>query len=115
MSGEIAEPLECRPWQPEDGPAPTVWSWPAGDRPALWVWSRGDWRYAAVQARHTYPDGSVIYQVAIDCDGSTSVVSRSYPWPQPGLRPARTSKSEPSSSGPPTLTRGRGPAVDAAS
>ncbi|OEJ21071.1 hypothetical protein BGK67_34830 (plasmid) [Streptomyces subrutilus] len=110
----MTEPVESRPWRPEDGPAPKVWSWPAGDRPALRVWSCGAWRYAAVMARHDYPDGRVIYQVAVDLDGSTTVVPRAYEWPQPALRLAHPSQSEPSASGPPTLARGRARSIDSA-
>ncbi|WP_329438732.1 hypothetical protein OG906_34340 [Streptomyces sp. NBC_01426] len=29
------EPVALRPWGPQDGPAPRVWTWPAGDRPVL--------------------------------------------------------------------------------
>ncbi|MGW6410473.1 hypothetical protein ACWF95_25235 [Streptomyces vinaceus] len=107
MSTTLTEPVESGPWRPEDGRPPTVWSWSAGDRPALWVWSCGAWRYAAVMARHDWADGRVIYKVAVDLDGSTSTVSRFYPWPQPGLRRARGSGSDPSASGPPTLAAGR--------
>lgn len=111
----MTEPVESRPWRPKDGPEPKVWSWPAGDRPALYVWSTGAWRFAPVMARHDWPDGRVVYQVAVDLDGSTSVVSRSYAWPQPGLRLARRSGSQPSDSGPPTLADGpRQRAIDAA-
>lgn len=38
MAVELTEPVENRPWRSEDGPRPTVWSWPARDRPALYVW-----------------------------------------------------------------------------
>ncbi|RSS94271.1 hypothetical protein EF903_06960 [Streptomyces sp. WAC05292] len=111
---ELTEPVENRPWRSEDGPRPTVWSWPAGDRPALYVWSRGRWRYAPVHARQDWQDRTV-YQVAVDLDGSTSVVARSYTWPQPGLRVAHRSRSQPSSSGPPVLAaRGGAARIDGA-
>ncbi|MEU8434562.1 hypothetical protein AB0F18_16885 [Streptomyces sp. NPDC029216] len=103
MSTTLTEPVESRPWRPESGPRPRVWSWPAGDRPALWVWSCGAWRYGVVMAKHDYADGRVIYKVAVDLDGATSTVSRFYAWPQPGLRRAHGSGSEPSDSGPPIL------------
>lgn len=109
---ELTEPAESRPWRPEDGAASRVWTWPAGDRPALFVWSCGKWRYAPVMARQDRADGRTVYQVAVDLDGSTSVVSRSYAWPQPGLRVARRSWSQPSDCGPPVLAR-RGHAIDA--
>lgn len=101
----MTEPVETPPWNAETGPAPVVWSWPAGDRPALKVWSMGRWRYAPVRARQDWPDGTVVYQVSVDLDGSTSVVPRSYAWPQPGLRVAHGSQSQPSASGPPLLAR----------
>ncbi|MFD9419489.1 hypothetical protein ACFWC9_32955 [Streptomyces goshikiensis] len=50
--------------------------------------------------------------MAVDLDGSTSVVSRLYEWPQEGLRVARRSWSDPSDSGRPTLAR-RDRAIDA--
>ncbi|KPI33238.1 hypothetical protein OV450_1326 [Actinobacteria bacterium OV450] len=98
VNSDVTEPVETPPWSAQTGPAPTVWTWPAGDRPALYVWSQGRWRYAPVRARQDWPDGTVVYQVAVDLDGSTSVVPRSYAWPQPGLRVAHRSRSEPSSS-----------------
>ncbi|MER6392797.1 hypothetical protein ABT236_30580 [Streptomyces sp. NPDC001523] len=111
---EPVEPVALRPWSPVDGPVPRVWTWPAGDRPALAVWSCGAWRFAPVTSRHDYADGRVVYQVAIDLDGSTSVRSRLYEWPQPGLRVARRPVSKPSDSGPPVLAVRRRPAIDAA-
>ncbi|MFD4933365.1 hypothetical protein [Streptomyces virginiae] len=113
MSGETtapAEPVESRPWNGH-GQEPTVWTWPAGDRPALYVWSLNQWRYARVHARQDWPDGKIVYQVAVDLDGSTTTVSRSYPWPQPGLRRAHGSQSAPSDSAPPVLTSRRRAAV----
>ncbi|WP_329438804.1 hypothetical protein OG906_34110 [Streptomyces sp. NBC_01426] len=111
---EPVEPVALRPWGPQDGPAPRVWTWPAGDRPALAVWSCGAWRFAPVKSRQDHADGRVVYQVAIDADGSTSVLSRLYQWPQPGLRVARRSVSAPSDSGPPVLAVRRRAAIDAA-
>ncbi|AWI32629.1 hypothetical protein [Streptomyces tirandamycinicus] len=89
------EPEQAPPWRPEDGPAPTVWLWPAGNRPGLFVLVNGRWRYAVVQARHDYPDGRVSYQVEVDVHGSTSITSRSYWWPQEGLKAAHGSTVEP--------------------
>ncbi|MET9603155.1 hypothetical protein [Streptomyces sp. NPDC006459] len=114
MSTTLTKPVESRPWRPEDGPQPRVWNWPPGDRPALYVWSQGRWRYAPVLARHDRTDGCVAYQVSVDLDGSTSVVARTYAWPQPGLRQARRSGSEPSDSGPPTLAAGRRRGIESA-
>ncbi|MCX5078727.1 hypothetical protein OHA84_00845 [Streptomyces sp. NBC_00513] len=108
------EPVALRPWGPQDGPAPRVWTWPAGDRPPLAIWSCGAWRLAPVKARQDHAGGRTVYQVAIDLDGSTSVVSRLYEWPQPGLWVARRPVLKPSDSGPPVLAGRRRPAIDAA-
>ncbi|MFE6185535.1 hypothetical protein ACFQ6U_14020 [Streptomyces sp. NPDC056465] len=92
----IPEAQPAAPWRPEDGPRPTVWVWPRGDRPALRVRSAGRWRYAKVVARQDWSDGTVRYQVEVDLDGSTNVTVLTYQWPQPGLRTAHGSASEPS-------------------
>ncbi|MFE6522282.1 hypothetical protein [Streptomyces sp. NPDC057794] len=92
----IEEPQPARPWRPEDGPQPEVWTWPAGDRPALEVWSGGRWRYAPVRQRQNWADGTVRYQVEVDLDGSRSVRTRTYQWPHEGLRVAHASGSQPS-------------------
>nr|WSX47566.1 hypothetical protein OG409_00370 [Streptomyces sp. NBC_00974]WSX54290.1 hypothetical protein OG409_38540 [Streptomyces sp. NBC_00974] len=85
---EITEPVEARPWRPEDGPQPRIRTWPGMGRPALYVWSAGSWRLAAVLARQDRADGRVIYQVDVDLNDSLLVVYRAYEWPQPGLRVA---------------------------
>ncbi|MGI5143853.1 MULTISPECIES: hypothetical protein [unclassified Streptomyces] len=54
-------PEPARPWRPEDGRQPVVWTWPRSDPPALWVRSGGAWRYATVMARQDWADGSVVY------------------------------------------------------
>ncbi|WP_433860217.1 hypothetical protein [Streptomyces kronopolitis] len=110
MSDEtIPEPTEARPWrQPEDGPEPKVTTWPPGDRPALRVWSHGKWRYAPVMARQDWADGRVFYQLSVDLTGGTSVTARMYQWPQPGLRVAHGSSSEPVS-GAAAVARGEMP------
>lgn len=95
MSDILSEPIEARPWRPEDGPHPMVWAWPPGDRPAFWVWSRGAWRWAPVRARQDWPAGRTAYQVLIDLDGTTSVKARTYWWPHPGLVVAHRSSVEP--------------------
>ncbi|MGW2496202.1 hypothetical protein ACWCV2_17090 [Streptomyces pseudogriseolus] len=92
----IPEPEPSRPWRTEDGPPPEVWTWPLGDRPALRVWSAGAWRYASVRARQDWPDGTVRYQVEVDLRGDTTMVTRTYVWPQEGLRVAHGSGAEPS-------------------
>ncbi|MET8717405.1 hypothetical protein ABZV52_30015 [Streptomyces sp. NPDC004735] len=91
----IPEPEQARPWRPEDGPWPQVWVWPRGDRPALRVWSAGRWRHASVVARQNWADGTVRYQVEVDLQGTTEIATCTYQWPQPGLRAARGSRSEP--------------------
>lgn len=91
VDDEIPEQAEERPWRPEDGPPPAVRTWAAPDSPALWVRSRGRWRWATVRARQDWADGRTTYQVLVDLDGSTTMVTRSYRWPQPGLRAARRS------------------------
>ncbi|MFF4543679.1 hypothetical protein ACFY1J_05440 [Streptomyces sp. NPDC001406] len=92
----IPEPEAARPWRPEDGPKPEVWTWPNADRPSLKVWSAGAWRSARVMARQNWADGSVRYQVEVDLRGDTMVTIRTYQWPQPGLRKAHGSGSAPS-------------------
>ncbi|KUN37688.1 hypothetical protein AQJ30_15500 [Streptomyces longwoodensis] len=88
-----AEP--ARPWRPQDGPRPTVWTWPRTDRPALRVMSGGQWRHASVIARQDWADGTVRYQVEVDLRGDTATRIALYQWPQPGLAVARRSAHEP--------------------
>ncbi|WP_406368780.1 hypothetical protein OG788_02200 [Streptomyces sp. NBC_00647] len=76
VSEERAGLEPARPWRPEDGPRPVVWTWPATDPPALWVWSRGSWRWASVAARLDWADGRRAYTVTVDLDGSTTVTHR---------------------------------------
>ncbi|MGW2550055.1 hypothetical protein [Streptomyces sp. NPDC001635] len=94
----IPEPEPARPWRPEDGPQPVVWTWPTSDPPALWVWSGGAWRHATVMARQDWADGTTYYQVSVDLHGDTSVTTRLYRWGQPGLRVAHRSSLQPSRS-----------------
>ncbi|MEU7228869.1 hypothetical protein [Streptomyces chrestomyceticus] len=92
---EIEEPEQVPPWR--DGPRPRVLTWPAGDTPALYVSVRirGQEQvlYAPVRARLEYPDGSAECHVDIDLGDGT--VHRAYRWPQPGLRIAHRSRSQP--------------------
>lgn len=94
----MREPEQARPWRTEDGPRPVVWTWPRGDRPALQVWSAGQWRNAPIAARQDWADGTVRYQVEVDLRGTTEVTVCTYQWPQPGLRVAHGSRSDPSRS-----------------
>ncbi|MET9528193.1 hypothetical protein [Streptomyces coeruleorubidus] len=91
---DIPEPAVARPWRPSDGEQPRVTTWPPGNRPALRVWSHGAWRYAPVRARQDWADGRVFYQVEIDLRGDTTVVTRMYEWPQPGLRAPRAPRQQ---------------------
>jgi hypothetical protein len=59
------------------------------------VGSHGRWRYAVVEARQDWSDGRVFYRVSVDLRGDTSVTSRLYQWPQPGLRVSHGSHSAP--------------------
>ncbi|MFI9031132.1 hypothetical protein [Streptomyces sp. NPDC053560] len=68
----------------------------AAHRPARRViGSGGTWRWAEVTAQHDLSDGQVRYQVDVDLSGTTQVTSRTYAWPQEGLRVARRSTSTP--------------------
>jgi hypothetical protein len=96
VTDSVPDPVEARPWRPDDGPPPHVWTWPRTDPPALLVRRLGRWRWGTVTARQDHADGRVVYQVAVDLDGSTSVTTRLYAWPQPGLRVGRRSASQPS-------------------
>ncbi|HET6857186.1 MAG TPA: hypothetical protein VFH94_08840 [Streptomyces sp.] len=98
MSATIPEPVPSRPWRPEDGPRPQVWTWPPTDRPVLEVWLAGAWRTARVLARQNWADGSTHYQVQMSLLGDEAVTIRKYRWPQPGLRAAHASGSQPSTS-----------------
>ncbi|MFB0617239.1 hypothetical protein [Streptomyces sp. AGS-58] len=91
----IPDAQPARPWRPEDGPQPAVWTWPRTDRPALWVMSAGQWRHASVVARQDWPDGTIRYQVQVDLVGDTTARILTYQWPQPGLRVARRSSVQP--------------------
>ncbi|MFK4227562.1 hypothetical protein [Streptomyces sp. NPDC019890] len=54
-------------------------------------------------------------QVSVDLDASTTVVSRSYWWPQEGLRVAHRGSADPTDSQTPTNTTiPRGRALDSA-
>ncbi|MFF9819418.1 hypothetical protein [Streptomyces sp. NPDC014006] len=95
MDDEVPDAVTARPWCPQDGPKPVVWTWPSTDPPALWVRAAGRWRRAVVRARQDWPDGRVIYQVLVDAEGTGSKGSRAYPWPQNGLRVAHRSALAP--------------------
>ncbi|MFK4122337.1 hypothetical protein [Streptomyces longwoodensis] len=75
----VLEPEVARPWRPEDGPRPKVWTWPRTDRPALWVWSHGAERYALIVAKQEWAHGTVYYQVEIDPHGDRRVGMRLAP------------------------------------
>ncbi|WP_455362361.1 hypothetical protein [Streptomyces sp. SYSU K21746] len=50
-------------------------TWPHTDPPALLVRSRGRWRWGPGPARQDRVGGTVVYQVAVDLDGSTSATT----------------------------------------
>jgi hypothetical protein len=92
VSGEIAEPVQARPWRQEDGPEPTVKVYPHVGYPVVEVWSAGQWRRARVRARQMWarsakwPNGRLVYQVDVDLLGNATVRMVAYEWPQDGLR-----------------------------
>ncbi|MFF1284313.1 hypothetical protein ACFVY4_26675 [Streptomyces sp. NPDC058299] len=94
-SHEVPEAEPARPWRPEDGPRPVVWTWPRADPPALWVGAHGAWRWATVTAKQVWGDGTVYYQVTVDLRGDTTATVCLYRWPQPGLRVAHRSGCQP--------------------
>lgn len=49
--------VKSYPWHPDDGPPPTVTTWPPGRGPALYAWDGRRWRYSPVLATHAYRDG----------------------------------------------------------
>ncbi|WP_455357156.1 hypothetical protein [Streptomyces sp. SYSU K217416] len=65
-------------------------------RPRCWSARAAGGAGAPVTARQDRADGTVVYQVAVDLDGSTSATTRLNAWPQPGLRVGHRSASEPS-------------------
>lgn len=81
----LDEPIEVRPWDESQGPAPRATVYPRGGEPALWVRAGGGWRYAVVRQRSDWADGRVVYHVAVSLDG-VSTVRRAYWWGQPGVR-----------------------------
>ncbi|MFZ4240869.1 hypothetical protein ACOZGD_37615 [Streptomyces murinus] len=94
---DIPEPVQARPWRPQDGPWPKVTVYPATKRPVVQVWSGGQWHRGEVHARQTWrpsrawPRGRLVYQVSADLTGDfRGRRLLSYEWPQPGLRAAET-------------------------
>ncbi|MGA4803629.1 hypothetical protein [Streptomyces lavendulocolor] len=93
MSDSVPDAVEARPWVPADGHEPLVRTWPAGDRPGMRVRLGGRWRRGVVAARMEWPD-RLVYQVTVSMGGGVTS-TRTYRWPQPGLRAAWRSASEP--------------------
>ncbi|MEV7004792.1 hypothetical protein AB0N62_45715 [Streptomyces sp. NPDC093982] len=62
MGDDVAEPVEARPWRPEDGRQPFVRTWPSRGPLALWLWSKGRWRWATVMARQDWAVGRIAYR-----------------------------------------------------
>ncbi|WP_432189830.1 hypothetical protein [Streptomyces sp. Tue6028] len=95
MTSPVQDAVEARPWQEGDGPRPVVVTWPRTDPPALFVRIAGTWRRASVTARQDWPDGRVMYQVAVAVKESAAISHRTYAWPQNGLRVAHHSAAQP--------------------
>ncbi|MER7937861.1 MULTISPECIES: hypothetical protein [unclassified Streptomyces] len=92
--GDIPDAIPARPWRPEDGPWPVVWTWPS-DPPVLWVRHGGrDWP-GTVMAKQVWADGCVRYQLSVNLGGDTRTLIRLFQWPQPGLAVAHRSAQEP--------------------
>lgn len=84
MNGDIPDAVEQRPWQPSDGPEPSVHVYPHRHQPALLVRRGGEWRPGRAVARQRWA-GFYVYQVEVNATlGFT--ITRTYRWPQPGLR-----------------------------
>jgi hypothetical protein len=69
-------------------PKVTVYQRPG---PGMWIYWPDRWVYATVTARHDYASGLVAYQVELTMpndDGTTSRVSRTFPWGKDNIRPA---------------------------
>jgi hypothetical protein len=77
-------------------PRVTVYSYP---HPLLWVYLETGWALATVRARHDYPQ-LVAYQVELaqpNDDGTSSRVSRTYPWGKDNVRPVEEAAEDPAS------------------
>lgn len=75
------EAVEVPPWDPGQGPPPVVKTFPGRERPFLWVFVETVWRSAVVQARHTYADGRVAYEVELQLSSAgPGLVVRAYWW-----------------------------------
>ncbi len=85
MSDDIPDAVEQPPWQPSDGPRPTVHTYPRRRSPALHIRIGGEWRTGTVIGRQHWPDGGFVYQVDVSV-GLGYMVYRAYRWSQPGLR-----------------------------
>jgi hypothetical protein len=96
------EPVTSPPTdEPTSGPAvelpphgehwrPKVTVYGRRDAPLLWVFWPDRWTLATVTARHDYPK-LVAYEVELakpNDDGTTSRVSRTFPWGKDNVRPA---------------------------
>lgn len=90
----VPDAVPARPWRPEDGPRPVVWTWPPSDPPVLWVQFDGRRWPGTVLAKQVWADG-VRYQVSVNLGGDTRTYIRLFRWPQPGLSVAHRSALEP--------------------
>lgn len=83
---EPAEAVEAPPWNPEQGPPPTVQTWDRLHRPTLQVYVRGQWHRCPVIALHRYRDGRIAVQVDVHLDSDTSYQARTYRWNPDAMR-----------------------------
>ncbi|MEU7435674.1 hypothetical protein AB0B07_33275 [Streptomyces sioyaensis] len=86
---EPHEAVEAPPWAPEQGPPPTVQTWPRTSRPVLRIWIRGEWRWCPVIAVHRCRDGRTAVQVDVHLGSDTSYAARTYRWDPDAMRIAR--------------------------
>jgi hypothetical protein len=73
------EATEIRPWRVGD-PEPHIRTYPHGREPLLWIYTHGRWRYAVVQARHTYSDLLAVQTQIQISDRTRGNYSRTYRW-----------------------------------
>jgi hypothetical protein len=85
MSDDIPNAVEQRPWQPSDGPKPSVHVYPHRHQPALLIRRGGEWRPGRAIGRQRWADGGYVYQVEVNAGLGASII-RTYRWPQPGVR-----------------------------
>jgi hypothetical protein len=82
------EPEQAPPWRSDQGEPPVVWVWPhsRGSGPTLRARINGRWVAVTVESLARYPDGRLVYNVAVPLPGRPGDTHRSYRYPQDGLR-----------------------------